>query len=150
MSEQELRKLKVAELDQICKDYGLPRYKGKTHLNKAEMIQNIIWYEAEKVEETEEVLAKDSSKQRYIENAEVGSIVAFNDKRGRTRSGKIVKNDSEKKMFDIEIKSGRIFYVLYNEILWVTTEDNKRWPKDILRLLKESQRQIVEDFKNRQ
>ena len=48
MTREELTKLTVKELDQMCKEKELPRYKGKTHLNKTEMINNILGSEKEK------------------------------------------------------------------------------------------------------
>ena len=144
MSQEELKKLTVKELDNICKEKGLPRYKGKTHLAKNEMIEEIVGAES-----SEEVLAKVSSeKEKYIEKAEVGSIIAFKDKREFVRSGKVITNEVDKKKIEVHIKSGKVFYITYDDVLWVTTEDNKKWPKDILNLLKESQRKIEQQFES--
>lgn len=142
-------KLSVKELDAICKEKGLPRYKGKTHLNKLEMIENILWLESsntdeEKVEATEEVLAKESSKEKYVK---IDQIIAFKDKKDYVRSGKIC-NVSDNNI-DVQLKSGRIFHITISDIIWVTTEENKRWPKSILILLKETQKRIEEEYKQR-
>lgn len=144
MNKEELKKLTVKELDKICKEKDLPRYKGKKHLAKDEMIEEIVGAES-----SEEVLAKVSSeKERYIEKAEVGSIIAFKDKRDFVRSGKVITNEVDKKKIEVHIKSGKVFYITYDDVLWVTTEDNKKWPKDILNLLKESQRRIEQQFES--
>lgn len=155
MTREELTKLTVKELDQMCKDYGFPRYKGKTHLNKTEMINNLLRITTEDVTETkvkeqhEEVLANDSSKDVYIQNAKIGSLIAFLDKKKLTRTGKIVEINSEKKHITVELKSGKKFYILYDDVLWVTTDENRRWPKKILYALKESQQRIEEEYKNK-
>jgi len=143
MSREELKKLTTKELDSKAKKLGLPRYKGKKHLTKDELIESIINASGE------DCLAKEfSDKLLYIGKAKVEDIVAFKDKRELVRSGKIIKNDNTNQKMTIQIKSGKTFFVTYNDILWVTTEDNKKWPKEILKLLKESQRKIVENFNN--
>lgn len=153
MNKEELTKLTVKELDQMCKEKDLPRYKGKTHLNKTEMINNLLGtVEEEKVEDQQEVvLAKETStdKKQYVENAEAGTIIAFRDKKGRTRSGKIFENNKEKETITVELRSGRKFYITYPDVIWVTSEDNKRWPKDVLKLLKESQQEIEQEYNKR-
>lgn len=157
MTKEELTKLTVKELDQMCKEKGLPRYKGKTHLNKTEMINNILEKKREKAEEIlntvevyqEEVLANDSSKDVYIQNAKIGSLIAFLDRKKLTRTGKIIEINSKARHITVELKSGKKFYILYDDVLWVTTDENRRWPKKILYALKESQQRIEEDYKNK-
>ena len=154
MTKEELTKLTVKELDQMCKDMDLPRYKGKTHLNKNEMIDNIlgveIFEDRTKVEDQqEETLANESLKDNYIYNAKIGSIIAFVDKKDFTRTGKIVELNSEKRHITVELKSGKKFYIQFDDVLWVTTDENKRWPKKILYALKESQQKIEEEYKNK-
>lgn len=151
MTREELTKLTVKELDQMCKEKGLPRYKGKTHLNKTEMINNILESEKETIveDQQEEVLANDSSKDVYIQNAKIGSLIAFLDKKKLTRTGKIVEINSEKKHITVELKSGKKFYILYVDVIWVTTDENRRWPKKILYALKESQQKIEEEYKSK-
>lgn len=146
MSEQELKNLTAKQLDEKCKEMNLPRYKGKTHLNKAEMIENILNNSVE--QKNEEHLAKDSSnKETYIEKAEVGTIIAFNDKYGNTKTGKIL--DRKDTIIHVELKSGRIYTIQKDDILWVRSEGNDRWPKDIFKMLKDSQARIEARFKER-
>ena len=155
MTREELTKLTVKQLDQMCKDYGFPRYKGKTHLNKTEMINNLLRIITEDVTETkveeqhEETLANESLKDSYIQNAKIGSLIAFLDKKKLTRTGKILELNSEKRHITVGLKSGKKFYIQYDDVLWVTTDENRRWPKKILYALKESQQKIEEDYKNK-
>lgn len=148
MSKEELMKLTVKELDSICKEKDLPRYKGKNHLNKTEMVENILWLEnpisEEKTEAVEEVLAKESSKEKYVK---VDQIVAFRDKKNYVRSGKIC-NIADNNI-DVQLKSGRIFHVTINDIIWAITDNNKRWPRNVLIMLKETQKRIEEEYKKR-
>lgn len=154
MTREELTRCSVKDLDQMCKMEGLPRYKGKTHLKKEEMINNLLGTVKEEKEETkvevqqEEALASESSNDSYIEKAEIGALIAFVDKKNLTRSGKIVEKDSEKRHITVALKSGRKFFITYDNVLWVTSEENRRWPKKILFALKESQQKIEEAYKN--
>lgn len=151
MTREELTKLTAKELDQMCREKDLPRYKGKNHLNKTEMINNLLGTvkEETKVEvQQEEALASESSNDSYIEKAEIGALIAFVDKKNLTRSGKIVEKDPEKRHITVALKSGRKFYINYENVLWVTSEENRRWPKKILFALKESQQKIEEAYKN--
>ena len=151
MTKEELTKLTVKELDQMCKEKSLPRYKGKTHLNKTEMINNILESEKETIveDQQEEILANDSSKDAYIQNAKVGSLIAFLDRKKLTRTGKILELNLEKRHITVELKSGKKFYIVFDDVLWVTSDENRRWPKKILYALKESQQKIEEEYNKR-
>lgn len=149
MSKEELMKLTAKELDAICKEKDLPRYKGKNHLNKAEMVENLLWLDNSNSEEKteaveEEVLAKESSKEKYVK---VDQIVAFKDKKDYIRSGKICNITDNN--IDVQLKSGRIFHVTINDIIWAITDNNRRWPRNVLVMLKETQKRIEEEYKKR-
>lgn len=152
-TKEELLKCSVKDLDRMCKMKGLPRYKGKTHLKKEELINNLLGTipEETKVEDQhEDTLANDFSKKDvYIQNAKIGSLIAFVDKKKLTRTGKISEINSENKHITVELRSGKKFYILFEDVLWVTSEENRRWPKKILYALKESQQKIEQDYQNK-
>ena len=143
MNKEELDKLSVKQLDELCKERNLQRYNHRKHLTKAEMINNLLGTEEPAVTQV------DAKKKNYVVNAPIGTIIVFKDRKGYTRSGKITVNNVEKETLEAELKSGRKFYIRYDEVLWVTSEDNNRFPKDILIMLKESQKAIEEDFKRK-
>lgn len=149
MNKEELMKLSVKQLDEMCKERNLPRYNHKKHLTKEELINNLLGTVKDLPEETKEEEKKKEKKKNYVKNAGAGVIIAFKDKKGYVRSGKIIINDSGKETLEVELKSGRKFYICYNDVLWVTSEDNHRFPKDVLILLKESQKAIEKDFKKK-
>lgn len=73
----------------------------------------------------------DSKRLSYIENAPVGTIVAF--KIGtKVKSAMIVNRSSGSKKLKLETAYGKVFVVDYSDILWVRT--SKRWPKGIYQL----------------
>ena len=95
--------------------------------------------EVEEVEEVEEAVETnnndcdgiDSKRLSYIENAPVGTIVAF--KIGtKVKSAMIVNRSSGRKKLKLETAYGKVFVVDYSDILWVRT--SKRWPKGIYQL----------------
>lgn len=86
--------------------------------------------------------APSKSKEDYIQNAEIGLIVAFRlnfeaksgVKLTKVISGKIVENDSEKGVFILETRNGLTYGVPYSSVVWVKT--GGRWPKGVYEEMK--------------
>lgn len=76
-------------------------------------------------------------KKPYIENAELGTLVAFRLSNGKVKSAKIVKKSTLKRRFMLETNYGAQYIVPYDDIVWVRT--GKRWPKGVYELLKGSE-----------
>lgn len=67
----------------------------------------------------------------YIENAEVGTIVAF--KVGdKVKSAKIINRSSARRKLKLETAYDRIYVVDYDDIIWVKT--SSRWPRGVYEL----------------
>lgn len=73
-------------------------------------------------------------KELYIENSEIGTIVAFKLSSGKVKSAKIVNRNRKKKKLKLETRYGAEYIVSYDSIIWVRT--GKRWPKGVYNLLK--------------
>lgn len=92
--------------------------------------------ELDTVDEFEEAKVIDESEQvnkhlEYIENAEVGTIVAF--KVGdKVKSAKIINRSSARRKLKLETAYGRIYVVDYDDIIWVKT--SSRWPRGVYEL----------------
>lgn len=167
----ELEAMKAEELRQMCKDMGISFYKGKSRLTKAEMVDkllNEVEEDGEKVVEVnnkntkqikpvpaksqEEIEAEEAVKleqrAKYIEEAKVGTIIAFRLESGKVISAMIVKKSTKNRKFKVETKYGAEHIVLYDEVLWVRT--NKRWPKYIYNLFKENvkSQEVDEDVRD--
>lgn len=155
----ELEAMKAEELRQMCKNMGISFYKGKSRLTKAEMIDKLLCEvesngeevveandksveqtKSEPVKSKEEFEAEEAAKlamrAKYIEEAKVGTIIAFRLESGKVISAMIVKKSTKNRKFKVETKYGAEHIVLFDEILWVRT--NKRWPKFIYNLFKEN------------
>ena len=167
----ELEAMKAEELRQMCKDMGITIYKGKSRLTKAEMIDKLlseVEIDGEEVAENndkdaeqpepvpvksqEEIEAEEAAKlamrAKYIEEAKVGTIIAFRLESGKVISAMIVKKSTKNRKFKVETKYGAEHIVLFDEILWVRT--NKRWPKFIYNLFKENvkSQEVDEDVRD--
>lgn len=167
----ELEAMKAEELRQMCKDMGITIYKGKSRLTKAEMIDKLLSEvenddeevvenndkDAEQpepvpVKSQEEIEAEEAAKlamrMKYIEEAKVGTIIAFRLENGKVISAMVVKKSTKNKKFKVETKYGAEHIVLYDEVLWVRT--NKRWPKYIYNLFKENvkSQEVDEDVRD--
>lgn len=73
-------------------------------------------------------------KELYIENSEIGTIVAFKLSSGKVKSAKIVNRNRKKKKLKLETRYGAEYIASYDSIIWVRT--GKRWPKGVYNLLK--------------
>lgn len=167
----ELEAMKAEELRQMCKNMGVSFYKGKSRLTKAEMIDKLLCEvesngeevveandesveqaKSEPVKSQEEIEAEEAAKlamrAKYIEEAKVGTIIAFRLESGKVISAMIVKKSAKNRKFKVETKYGAEHIVLFDEILWVRT--NKRWPKFIYNLFKENvkSQEVDEDVRD--
>ena len=73
-------------------------------------------------------------KMHYIENIEIGTIVAFKLSSGKVKSAKVVKKSTKNRKLKLETDYGAEYIVPYENIVWVRT--GKRWPKGVYNLLK--------------
>ena len=70
----------------------------------------------------------------YLDNADVGDLVAFRTSDFKVKSAKIVKKSSGEGRLMLETKYGAQFLVDYDDIVWVNTTG--RWPRWVFNLLK--------------
>ena len=73
-------------------------------------------------------------KMRYVENIEIGTIVAFKLSNGKVKSAKVVKKSTKNRKLKLETDYGAEYIVPYDSVIWVRT--GKRWPKGVYNLLK--------------
>ena len=70
----------------------------------------------------------------YIENVEVGTLVAFGTPNGKTKSAMVVNKSTRNRKLKLETSYGAEFVVAYEDVIWVKT--GTRWPRGVYRLLK--------------
>ena len=74
------------------------------------------------------------NKERYIEEAEVGTLIAFLDENGKPRTAALVNRSSERKVVKVKTEYDWEFVVPYDSILWVRKGD--KWAYGVYRILK--------------
>lgn len=179
-TQSELLEKKKAEVQEIAKELGIPRFRGKTSISKVELVAKILATQPsededekvnkedvetpnETVEQTKpevkeskllsevkklkekKILTdeeREAKKKKYVEDAQVGVLVAFKTDTGKVKSAMIMKRSTSKRRFLVETKYGAKFKISFDDVLWVRT--NKRWPKGIFNLLRGEQPQTEE------
>lgn len=97
------------------------------HVNDAEV--------EDKVEnESAGVQVDMKQKMQYIENVEIGALVAFRLSNGKVKSAKVTRKSTKNRKLKLETDYGAEYIVSYDDIVWVRT--GKRWPRGVYKLLK--------------
>lgn len=172
LQKEQLEAMKVDELRKVFKENGISYYKNSKRMNKAEMIERYLeetteGYKADantekhnkKVDKTnkkveqqiktteqieEEEAERVERKKKYVEQAKVGTIVAFKLPSGKVISGAITKKSTKGRKFLVETKYKMEYKISFDDVLWVRT--NKRWPKGIYLLFKKNiKKDVVKD-----
>jgi len=76
----------------------------------------------------------DTRKMSYIENVEIGTLVAFRLSNGKVKSAKVIRKSTKNRKLKLETSYGAEYIVSYDDIIWVRT--GKRWPRGVYNLLK--------------
>lgn len=128
---ENLEKKTRDELRVIAKELDI---KGRGHMTKEQLVQAIASATGGEAAETSDDVSSGSNKMKYVENAEVGTIVAFRLPDGRVKSAKIERRSTSRRKLKLATQYGAEFVVSYEDIIWVRT--TKRWPKGVYNLLK--------------
>lgn len=128
---ENLEKKTRDELRVIAKELDI---KGRGHMTKEQLVQAIASATGGEAAETSDDVFSGSNKMKYVENAEIGTIVAFKLPDGRVKSAKIERRSTSRRKLKLVTQYGAEFVVPYEDIIWVRT--TKRWPKGVYNLLK--------------
>lgn len=92
--------------------------------------------EAESKCENESANVSVDSKQKmsYVENIDMGTIIAFRLSNGKVKSAKVVNKSTKNRKLKVETDYGAVYIVPYDNVIWVRT--GKRWPRGVYKLLK--------------
>lgn len=136
-TKQELMEKKKSEIMKVAESLGINRYRGKNVLTKEELVDGILKAQENnhdgKSNEESQVDSRDV-KDRYLDTAEIGCLVAFKIETGKVKSAKIVKRSTSGRKLKVETAYGMEYIVPYDNVLWVKT--GTRWPKGVYMLLK--------------
>ena len=73
-------------------------------------------------------------KMSYIENIDIGTIVAFRLSNGKVKSAKVTRKSTKNRKLKLETDYGAEYIISYEDIVWVRT--GQRWPRGVYKLLK--------------
>lgn len=73
-------------------------------------------------------------KMSYIENIDIGTIVAFRLSNGKVKSAKVMRKSTKNRKLKLETDYGAQYIISYEDVIWVRT--GKRWPRGVYKLLK--------------
>lgn len=148
----ELESKTVDELRKICKEAGISYYENGKRIKKAEIIERLTASsekdssdEVSGTEQVQELTEEErmERKKKYIEEATIGTIVAFKLPSGKVISAMITKKSTKGRKFMVETKYGAEFKIAFDDVLWVRT--NKRWPKGVYQLFKKNDGKVVSE-----
>lgn len=128
---ENLEKKTRDELRVIAKELDI---KGRGHMTKDQLVQAIASAISSEAVETSDDVSSSSNKMKYVENVEIGTIVAFKLPDGRVKSAKIERRSTSRRKLKLVTQYGAEFVVSYDDVIWVRT--TKRWPKGVYNLLK--------------
>ena len=157
MSKENLQNKTCKELRELAKDMNIS---GRWDMTKEQLIDAILGAEvvqtADKpksakdeckidnhgVAEVEDKVEKEyasvevdmKQKTPYIENIEIGTLVAFRLSNGKVKSAKVTRKSTKNRKLKLETDYGAEYIVSYDDIVWVRT--GKRWPRGVYKLLK--------------
>lgn len=157
MSKEILQNKTCKELRELAKDMNIS---GRWDMTKDQLIDAILGAEVLKkndesesakdeckidnrdVVEVEDKVEKESAnidvdmaqKMPYIENVEIGTLVAFRLSNGRVKSAKVTRKSTKNRKLKLETDYGAEYIVSFDDIVWVRT--GKRWPRGVYKLLK--------------
>ena len=106
--------------------------------NVVETTQEVEPVVEESVEPVEEVKPEKPwemlDKKKHIEEAEVGTLIAFYDEKRKPRTAALVNRSSSREVVKVVTEFEREFIVPYANVLWV--RKGPRWPRAVYEILK--------------
>lgn len=102
--------------------------------DKVDNRANNVEVEGKVENESADVVVDMKQKMHYIENIEVGVLVAFRLSNGKVKSAKVTRKSTKNRKLKLETDYGAEYIVSYDDIVWVRT--GKRWPRGVYKLLK--------------
>lgn len=134
---KELLEMKKSELLDLAKSINVKRYDGKRQLTKNELIENIInseCYEENVLDNNINEKERLKNHKRYIDNVQVGTLIAFRLPNGKVKSAKVIKRSTKNRKLKVETNYNVSYIISFDDVVWVKT--GTRWPRGVYRLLK--------------
>lgn len=144
----------VKELREKAKELDIS---GRWNMTKVQLIEAITRAEGENTNEdsesaTDEKVIDNNSdaeveineenstninveqKQKYLDNIQIGTLVAFKISEEKAKSAKVIRKSTKSRKLQVETSYGAIYTIPFEDVLWVRT--GKRWPRGVYNMLK--------------
>lgn len=73
-------------------------------------------------------------KQKYLDNIQIGALVAFKVSEAKAKSAKVIKKSTKSRKLMVETSYGATHVIPFEDVLWVRT--GARWPRGVYNMLK--------------
>jgi len=73
-------------------------------------------------------------KQKYLDNIQIGALVAFRVSETKAKSAKVIKKSTKQRKLMVETSYGATSVISFDDVLWVRT--GNRWPRGVYNMLK--------------
>lgn len=152
-SRKELELETVVNLRDIAKEAGIKNVKKYKKDALIDLIIEATSVDEPAEEQVEEVVPTDTYKEepdadveeiteeeraarklKYVEEAPIGTLVAFKPEVGKVKSAKIIKKSTKNRRLKVETAYGATFVVPYEDVIWVRS--GSRWPRGVYNMLK--------------
>lgn len=152
-SRKELELETVVNLRDIAKEAGIKNVKKYKKDALIDLIIETTSVDEPAEEQVEEVTPTDTYKEeldtdveeiteeeraarklKYVEEAPIGTLVAFKPEVGKVKSAKIIKKSTKNRRLKVETAYGATFIVPYEDVIWVRS--GSRWPRGVYNMLK--------------
>jgi len=154
-SRKELELETVVNLREIAKEVGIKNVKKYKKDALIDLIVEVTSGNKPAEEQVEEVTPTDTYKEepnadveveeiteeeraarklKYVEEAPIGTLVAFKPEVGKVKSAKIIKKSTKNRRLKVETAYGATFIVPYEDVIWVRS--GSRWPRGVYNMLK--------------
>ena len=98
-------------------------------------VESVVEENDEPVEEVKPAKSWEMlDKRKHIEDAEVGTLIAFYDGKGKPRTAALVNRSSSREVVKVVTEFDREFIVPYSNVIWV--RKGYRWPRAVYEILK--------------
>lgn len=125
------RSAKVSEQKNVV-DTNLPSAKDEYKIDNHDA--NDVEAENKVENESADVKINIEQKMAYIENIDIGTIIAFRLSNGKVKSAKVTRKSTKNRKLKVETDYGAEYIISYDDVIWVRT--GKRWPRGVYKLLK--------------
>ena len=150
MSREELEKATCKELQELCKNKGIPYCTHSKKFTKSQMVEALLEAEPSAsqvddhivVKEKETIVIERRDHSEYLDGVKPGVKVAFAESASKVNTAKVLNVSYKRKQLKVETREGAEVVVSFNDVLWVRVRGY--WPCHIMdALMSEGKRNVI-------